>query len=206
MSLDSYTNLKTEISNWIERSDLSSKIDTFIDLFEARANRELRIRSMVKRARSTVSTSTRYVALPSDYRAMRAIRLIDDPVKVLTYCSADELARQWKSGAAAPTFYTIHEEVEFDSIPDDTYQLEMIYYASFTALSDANTSNSLLVLAPDLYLWGSLVCAEPYLDNDERMPMWKSLADEALESVKREDKAARHGSGPLISKARGDRP
>ena len=35
MALDSYTNLKTAIANFLARDDLTSEIDDFIDLTEA---------------------------------------------------------------------------------------------------------------------------------------------------------------------------
>ena len=46
MALDSYTNLKTAIANFLGRDDLTSEIDDFIDLTEADLNRRLRIRAM----------------------------------------------------------------------------------------------------------------------------------------------------------------
>ena len=46
MALDTYTNLKTAIANFLARDDLTSEIDDFIDLTEAEFNRELRIRAM----------------------------------------------------------------------------------------------------------------------------------------------------------------
>ena len=36
MALDTYTNLKTEIANYLNRDDLTTNIDTFIDLAESR--------------------------------------------------------------------------------------------------------------------------------------------------------------------------
>jgi hypothetical protein len=46
MALNSYTNLKTAIANFLARDDLTSEIDDFIDLTEADFNRRLRVRSM----------------------------------------------------------------------------------------------------------------------------------------------------------------
>ena len=46
MALDTYANLKTEIANYLNRTDLTSYLDTFIDLAEARHARDLRVREM----------------------------------------------------------------------------------------------------------------------------------------------------------------
>ena len=50
MALDSYTNLKAEIADWLDRDDLTARIDTFIDLTEAKLAREIRVRAMLRRA------------------------------------------------------------------------------------------------------------------------------------------------------------
>jgi hypothetical protein len=47
MALDTYSNLKTSIANYLNRSDLTSYLGDFITLTEARLNRELRVREMV---------------------------------------------------------------------------------------------------------------------------------------------------------------
>jgi len=47
MALTNYTELKTSIANWLNRSDLTSEIaDDFIKLCEADFNAKLRIRQM----------------------------------------------------------------------------------------------------------------------------------------------------------------
>ena len=47
-----YAELKTNIANYLNRSDLTSYIDTFIDSTEAELNRRLRTKEMIKRAKS----------------------------------------------------------------------------------------------------------------------------------------------------------
>ena len=43
-----YAELKTNIANYLNRSDLTSYIDTFIDSTEAELNRRLRTKEMIK--------------------------------------------------------------------------------------------------------------------------------------------------------------
>jgi hypothetical protein len=43
MALDTYSNLKTTIANYLNRSDLTAYLGDFITLTEARLNRELRV-------------------------------------------------------------------------------------------------------------------------------------------------------------------
>jgi hypothetical protein len=67
--------------------------------------------------------------------------------------------------------------------PDTTYQAEIVYYGKIPALSDSNTSNWLLSLSPDIYLYGSLLQATPYLRDDERLPVIASLYQRMIEDM-----------------------
>ena len=48
-----YAELKTNIANYLNRSDLTSDIDMFIDNTEGELNRRLRTKDMIKRATAT---------------------------------------------------------------------------------------------------------------------------------------------------------
>ena len=52
MALTSYTTLKNEIESYLNRTDLTANLDTFIDLAESRMARDLRLREM-----ETIDTS-----------------------------------------------------------------------------------------------------------------------------------------------------
>src|SRR5262245_23416133 len=129
MALDSYDNLKTAIINFLDRDDLSTYVDDFIDLAEARHKREILIREML--ARSRASLGGRYLSLPTRFVKMKTIRLLTTPVTVLEEINLHEMNRERDENTGKPTFYTVHEEIEFDVTADDTYTVEMIYYASF---------------------------------------------------------------------------
>jgi hypothetical protein len=205
MSLGSYTNLKAEIADWLDRDDLTARIDTFIDLAETKHAREIRVRAMLRRATASTSTGTRYLALPNCYRGMKIIRLLTSPVTVLEQCNETELTKRLQDATGRPAWFNIHEEIEFDRVPDEEYEAEMIYYAKLTPLSSTTDTNWILTNAPDLYLFGALSAAEPFLDNDERLGTWKTLYNEAAQAINLEDMRSRT-SGPQISKVRGSTP
>jgi len=56
----------------------------------------------------------------------------------------------------------------------------MTYRANLPGLSVSIQSNWLLARRPDLYLYGTLIHAEFYNWNDERLPLIKAAVDEAL--------------------------
>jgi hypothetical protein len=56
----------------------------------------------------------------------------------------------------------------------------MTYFDRLIPLSAANASNVVLAEAPDLYLFGALKEAAPFLEHDERTPLWESKYNTAL--------------------------
>lgn len=201
MSLDTYAGLKQEIADTLDRDDLTSFIDSFIDLAEARHQREIRIREMIVRA--TVSAADRYLALPTGFLQMSMLRLLTNPVTVLAEVSLHEMNRRRQETTGKPIFFTVHEEIEFDRSPDQSYTAEMIYHAKLTALSDTNTSNALLTRAPDAYLYGALGAAAPFLSDDERLTVWAQLYQSAVDALNVMD---RRRAGPLVSRVAGATP
>src|SRR5215471_14349221 len=119
MALDTYANLKTAIINFLDRSDLTGYVDDFIDLAEARHKREILVREMI--ARSQAPTLGRFLALPTRFNKMKTIRLLTNPVTVLTELNMHEMNRERDERTGKPIFYAVHEEIEFDVTPDDTY-------------------------------------------------------------------------------------
>lgn len=205
MPFSTYDELKTAIIDELDRDDLSTKVDDFIDLAEARHKREIRIREMIKR--SQVAATTRYVALPDGFLDMITLRILTDPVTVLKQVDFYEMNRIRTEGDATPSTFAIHEEVEFncDIADGSPLTIEMIYYAEFTPLSDANTTNGLLTRAPDAYLYGALVASSPWLSEDERLTTWNNLYNAARDGLVIADRRSRQ-SGPLFSAVAGDTP
>lgn len=203
MALDTYTNLKIAIADYLDRDDLTSQIDDFIDLAEARMCRDVRIREQVVRAQATFDA--RYTALPDGFIQMRTLRLLTEPVTDLIEVNFDEMNRlrvEDNMATGRPSYFNIHEEIEVDITPDQDYTAEMIYWGKFTPLSGSNETNDLLTRAPDLYLYGSLLEAEPFLANDERLTMWSNLYQQGVDSLQAADRKSRYG-GAIASQVKG---
>jgi hypothetical protein len=171
-----YSELKSSIADFLNRQDLTLTIPTFILLCEADLNRTVRHKSMLCRATATLDAH--FTSLPSDFLEAKNIQLNTEPVKSLEYLTmehADEY-RATHSTAGIPVFYTfVGDTLEVVPEPAAEYTIELTYYKKLTALSDSNTSNWLLASHPDVYLYGSLMQAAPYLKDDERIPVWGQL-------------------------------
>jgi hypothetical protein len=58
-----------------------------------------------------------------------------------------------------------------------------VFYSKIPALSDSNTTNWLLTASPDIYLYGSLMQSAPYLRDDDRVGIWASLYQKAIDDL-----------------------
>jgi hypothetical protein len=200
MALDTYAELKTTVADYLNRSDLTSVIPGFIALAEAKFNRKLRLRQMIKRAVGQIDTS--FFAYPGDWLQAKEFQLNTDPIvrlKFVTEAYGDELKATSFMAAGQPIYYTITgSQLEFIPSPDTTYSAELTYYAKIPALSDSNTSNWLLLYAPDLYLYGALLEATPYLKDDERVAVWGQLYTNSLGDIEVADQRASVSSTPIV--------
>jgi len=200
MALDTYSGLKTTIADYLNRDDLTSIIPSFITLAEAKFNRKLRVRQMVKRATSTIDTQ--YFAFPSDFLQAKELQLNTNPITYLQYVTqnqGDYGSQNVYLSAGKPAYYTIiGSQIEVIPTPDTGYTGELTYYGKITALSDSSTSNWLLTYAPDLYLYGSLLEATPYLKDDERIATWGQLYANSLGDIEVADQRASVSSTPIV--------
>jgi len=199
MAISTYTELKTAIANFLARDDLTSVIPDFIQLAEATMSRELETRSQEKRATATLTSGDEYIALPTDLREVREVKLNTTPLTVLTYYSPVALDSNFSSGGVGKPkgFSIIGDEMKMRPVPDDSYTAEIIYIGSITALSDSNATNNILTRSPDAYLYGSLAEAYAYLLDETRAGQYMSRFQSALEQIKVDEQRSQYGTGSL---------
>jgi len=201
MALDTYANLKTEIANYLNRTDLTSYLDTFIDLAEARHARDLRVREMesVDTSITTVAGTQSY-DLPTGYLEMRYVTWQSNPYTFLAYMTPPDFFRVYNAGegSGSPSYYTIvGSKIYLGKQPDAANVLELGFFKRPTALSSSNTTNDILTYFPDLYLYASLAESEPFLMNDERLPVWAGLYKEGIKTANESAQRGRTSSAPL---------
>ena len=199
MAISNYTELKTAVANWLDRDDLTDRIPEFIALAEARFNRVLRLRSMeTKQTASTVAAQRNY-ALPTNYIQMRNFQLNTSPLTTLSYVTPEIYDRLWGgSTSGTPKFYTIlADEVSLGPIPGSVMTVEMLFYKKFESLSSSVATNWLITNAPDIYLYGSMLEAEPFIMNDERVPLWAQALQQGVSDLQEQDNKDRHSGSAL---------
>lgn len=197
MALSTYSELKQSIANWADRDDLSNFIPDFIALTEARFNRELRLRSMEQKEYATTIGGQANYALPTNYLQMREFRLNTDPTVSLQYVSP-EIYEAWNLGSGRPKYYTIiANEIRLGPVPAGAYEMEMLFWRKFPSLSPTQTTNWMLQNAPDVYLYGSLLELEPFIQNDARINVWAAGYQKAISDIQLQDDKDRHSGSAL---------
>ena len=194
MAITTFSELKTAVANWLDRSDLTDRIPEFIALAEARHRRDFKIRRMETRVTANTIADTEFYTLPDNYVAMRNIQLNTDPKTALEYLTPEQMDRvRGGSTTGKPKAYSIiGNTFQLRPIPDSVYEIEMLYYKYFTGLSDSNTTNDMLTYHPDAYLYAVLLEAEPYLQNDKRVQLWVAAYELAKKGITDSNERDRH--------------
>lgn len=199
MAITSYAELQAEIASWLNRDDLTSNIPTFISMAEKTLFRQVRIRQMLKRVRTTLDED--FEALPPDFLEAVSLKIVgtcESPIYLVEPATMDRL----KAGGATgrPRFFApIGTEFAVYPARDQDYTVELLYYARPDALSGSVASNAILDAWPDLYLFGSLAASAPFLREDERLLTWTSLFRGALTEVGDADPPVRAIRAPLMT-------
>jgi hypothetical protein len=181
MAITTYSELQAAVGNWLDHGLFAARIPEFIALFEAAANRRLRVRE--QEAATALTPSSGAAALPADYLAWRRVTWTGSPRVELQYVHPSYLQAAYPSTPSArPRVFTI-EGSTLKIRPVDATALEFDYIQKIPALSDGAATNWLLAAHPDLYLFGALVEAEMFGVNDERAPLWKARRDEILDEI-----------------------
>lgn len=187
MSLDTYSGLQQEVADYLNRDDLTAKIPTFITLAEKQIKRRLR-RS---KSRQTVQFTSASFQIPDTIAEITSVRLVTDnpaqdlPFQIVTPEMLAESRAIVSNVAGRPRYgAVVGRELLLVPTPDQAYDAELVVYLSMTPLSDSNESNSVLVEAPDVYLFGALMESAPYLEHDERIPTWETKYEKALKELK----------------------
>jgi tetrahydromethanopterin S-methyltransferase subunit F len=199
-----YQELKDQIINFVNKPDIDQTVDTFIDLTEAEMSRRLRHWRMERR--STAILSSQYVPLPSDFIEPIRLSITSGDTYVLEAESQAQLIdRRAKAGntTGLPRYYAIIDgTIEVFPTPSSDYTLEMVYVSKVQALTSSNTTNWVLDYFPDAYLYGSLMHTAPFLEEDQRLTVWSSLFEKAVESINQENANAKFGGAGLRVKIR----
>ena len=202
MAISTKAELQTAVANWLNRSDLTDRIPEFISLAESQLNRLLRTREML--VRSTASASGQYVSIPTDFLELMNIELTSTtPPKRLVYITSDrsdDYREQQNNKTGTPSYYTIEgTSIQLLPTPSESVTVQLNYYQDIPALSGLADSgdNWLLLAHPDIYLYGTLMQASPYIMDPQSAGQWGGLLDRSMQELQLSDEKSRYSGGTL---------
>lgn len=201
-----YGELKTAVAGWINRSDLTAVVPTFITLAEDRifwgndapefATAPLRVGAMLTTVNPFSGTS-----LPSDWTELKRVSwILSGSIKYpLDFCPIEKIG-PYEGISGRPQFYSLKGDTIVYG-PTFTNDVEIIYYAKPAAMSGDSDTNFLLTDAPSVYLQAALLEAAIYLkDNDATMRHAKAFAN-ALNAYQSQDDGNMHSGSTLRIKS-----
>ena len=207
MAINTFTTLKTAVADFLNRDDLTSATENFIALAEAQINRDIRHWKMETRSSGQQSAGDEYSQVPANWMETIRFHVTDNgtsPLNILSRAAMSDKRASKEDATGTPTHYT-HADGQFQlyPTPSATTNTELLYYAKTTALSSSNSDNWLLLEAPDVYLYGTLLHSAPYLGEDERIAVWAQMYSAAVQQLNNASDKSRYSGSGLKLKIRG---
>ncbi|QJP10457.1 phage adaptor protein [Pseudomonas multiresinivorans] len=189
MSISNYAELQAAVADWLNRNDLTARVTDFIRMGEDQLSLDLKARQMESQVILNTTAGVANVALPTDMHELRRFRVNVPYSQPLAYRTPDEISADYSSSASGqPIVYTIIGfNAELAPIPDAAYQLLLTYQQQLPPLSDLAPVNWLITDFPSAYLYASLLAAEPFLKNDDRIPTWQAMYQKIVDSINGSD-------------------
>ena len=207
MAINTYTTLVAAATEYLAREEdatLVARVPDFITLAEAKFNRILlhpRMETIATLAVDTGDADPEYLDLPSDFQTMRRARLSGvegkPRLQFMSRTQLDDYRHSNDNTSGQPVYFTIiGDQMELVPTPNEDYDVEIVYRANIPAINSGNSTNWLLTMAPDLYLYGVLLEAAPYMKADERIAVWVAGVESALDQLNKHGDRQSFDSGP----------
>lgn len=204
MAITSFSDLKTQMSNTLDRPNLEPYFDTLISLAESYLSTDPRLMVREAEVEVALTPASGVVTLPADFGGFREAWAKTSPVASLDLVPPDVIRNEFPSNTGSYPQVCSIVGSNMTIRPSTTADVGLIYYRKPAALSVSTTTNWLLDAFPHVYVMASLLQVEVFDKNDERLNVWGSLLDAALGRIKDADMLQR--AGRTRSRVRGPTP
>lgn len=208
-----YGTLKQAVMDWLARADIAPYVDQLVQFAEVEIynDPELRLRQMETHFEGFVDCEGR-MALPTRYLELKHAYLDRSPRVFLeraepefifeTYGTRFAGRIQDESGFAyaegVPKYIAREGDTFiFGPYPVEPMTVKGIYLQRFREFENETDTNWILTNHPDLFLYGTLRQAEPFIKNDSRLMMWDKMYQQARGRVRGSDRRERF-SQPVV--------
>jgi hypothetical protein len=190
MALSTYAELKAAIRTESGAGTGLLSDDAITDAVkraEAKINRRTRLRNVEDQVSASLTTASRFVAVPSgtvEVISVSAKASSDTTYTRLTRVPPDDIDRYY---GAERLRYCLRDQFEFSDAVDRDLLIHRI--RDWDIATDS--SNWLLTNYPDLYLNGAMVEVSLHIRNMEEMAIWRTLFDDAMAELDEVDARSR---------------
>jgi hypothetical protein len=189
-----YNSLTSTVLQYLERSDAAvvNAIPTFITLCEFEIAQNIKTLGQMEVVNSNMNIGNPVIAKPARWRKTTSMTLSVSGQKQPMLVRKLEYLNNYAQDVTATGIPLYYADYDYDHwlvapTPNVAYAFEALCYTRLEPLSSSNQTNWLTINAPNAMLFGTLKQTAPFLKNDARLALWKSMFDEALAALKTED-------------------
>lgn len=199
MAITNLDELSAAVANWMERADLGPRIPEFIALAESRINRLLDAMLLEADVALAGVAGSRFIPLPAGVDQVKAFWIVRPGGRApLAQANPDTLATD--SAPGEPLQWAIDgPSIAFERPCAAAYAFQA-RIEGLLALTTSTPVNGVLTRWPDIYLFGVLAEAAPYMLDDERLAVFDAKFEKAIREVNRSERRKR-GNVPLRTEA-----
>lgn len=201
MAITNYTELKTQIADWLHRTDLELRIPEFIYLGERKISNNIRSRELEVAVDLTLTGGVNSLDLPLDYSSMKSIQISGATNTVLSLVPADTLLKYNSyNETGTPQFYSIqNNSIHFSPVPSSDFTVNLVYYQDIPSLSSTVSTNWVLTDYPYIYLYGALIEAAIFTNDPDQVSFYQQKFNEALSDMWQNHSYASFSGSPLFA-------
>ena len=187
-----YTELTNAIKEYTDNTETTfvNNIPNFVRQTEERIYRSILIPELRKNVTTSLSTSNRFLAKPTDFLAVFSIAVVDGSSNYSFLLPKDvNFIREAYPATATsglPVYYSLFDGDNFliAPTPDSTYTVQLHYYYDPPSIVTSSTS-WLGDNAESTLLYGTLVEASTFMKGEaDIVGFYKARYDESLEGLK----------------------
>lgn len=199
-----FTTLQDDVRSYLERGSSAAtdplvfaQIPKLINFAERRISRDLKLQGFQTVLTTTLQSGLAVYQKPDRWRETISINIgtgTGNNSRKTLFVRSYEYAREYwpdQSQTAEPVFYCDYSYNNWlvAPTPDADYPMEVLFYELPPLLDEQNQTNWLTEFAPNLLLYATLLEAEPFLKNDERIGVWQNMYAMAAQAINGEDLA-----------------
>ena len=189
-----YDSLTSTVLQYLERSDAAvvNAIPTFITMCEFEIAQNIKTLGQMEVVDSNMNIGNPVIAKPARWRKTTSMTLSVSGQKQPLLLRKLEYLNTYAQDVTATGVPLYYADYDYDHwlvapTPNLAYAFEALCYTRLEPLSSSHQTNWLTQNAPNAMLFGTLKQTAPFLKNDARLAVWKSMFDEALVALKTED-------------------